>query len=223
MRGRVTTPLNLSRTSAAAVAFRASLPLKMTSSIRSPRRLLALCSPSTHVIASTTLLLPQPFGPTIAVTPWSKPNSARSGKLLNPAMCSLDSLIYFLVRRASPLRAPRRAHLRGPVAPRRSRGPRAYAPGLLNFSEGLRPCGLPHALTCGAPSPRAVRAGRARSRPAYLLVRGASPLRAPPRALVRGPVAPRRSRGPRAYAPGLLHLSEGLRPCGLPDALAIRS
>ena len=58
-----------SRTSAVAVGFRASLPLKITSSIRSPRRLLALCSPSTHVIASTTLLLPQPFGPTIAVTP----------------------------------------------------------------------------------------------------------------------------------------------------------
>src|SRR5690606_14822822 len=59
---------------------------KITSSMRSPRRLLALCSPSTHVSASTTLLLPHPFGPTIAVTPASKCNSARSGKLLKPAI-----------------------------------------------------------------------------------------------------------------------------------------
>ena len=41
----------------------------MTSSIFSPRRLLALCSPSTQVRASATLLLPQPLGPTMAVTP----------------------------------------------------------------------------------------------------------------------------------------------------------
>src|SRR5688500_5372478 len=80
-------PLRRSRTSAVAPGFRASLPLKMTSSIRSPRRLLALCSPSTHVMASATLLLPQPFGPTMAVTPWSKASSARSGNDLNPLMC----------------------------------------------------------------------------------------------------------------------------------------
>src|SRR5437773_2827182 len=56
----------------------------MRSSIRSPRRLLALCSPITQVIASATLLLPQPFGPTIAVTPLSKASSERSEKDLNP-------------------------------------------------------------------------------------------------------------------------------------------
>src|SRR5262249_34871665 len=64
-----------------------------TSCICSPRRLLALCSPSTHVMASTTLLLPQPFGPTMAVTPVSKASSERSGKLLNPASSSLLSRI----------------------------------------------------------------------------------------------------------------------------------
>src|SRR5205085_10359445 len=77
-------PLNRSRTSADAVGLRASLPLKRTSSIRSPRRLLALCSPITHVIASATLLLPQPFGPTMAVTPLSNASSERSEKDLKP-------------------------------------------------------------------------------------------------------------------------------------------
>src|SRR5437879_5833348 len=56
----------------------------MTSSMRSPRRLLALCSPITHVIASATLLLPHPLGPTIAVTPLSKASSERSENDLNP-------------------------------------------------------------------------------------------------------------------------------------------
>ena len=48
-RGAAATPLKRSRTSAAPVGFRASEPLKMTSSIFSPRRLFALCSPMTHV------------------------------------------------------------------------------------------------------------------------------------------------------------------------------
>jgi len=78
------TPDSISRTSAAAVAFRASLPLKITSSIWSPRRLLALCSPSTQTMASATLLLPQPFGPTMAVTPRSNASSDRSENDLKP-------------------------------------------------------------------------------------------------------------------------------------------
>src|SRR5207247_7760810 len=78
------TPVNRRRTSAAAVGFLASLPLKMTSSIRSPRRLLALCSPMTHVMASATLLLPHPLGPTIAVTPLSKASSDLSENDLKP-------------------------------------------------------------------------------------------------------------------------------------------
>src|SRR6185295_3351390 len=72
------------RTSAAAVGLRASLPLKMTSSILSPRRLFALCSPITQVIASATLLLPHPLGPTMAVTPLSKASSDRSENDLKP-------------------------------------------------------------------------------------------------------------------------------------------
>src|SRR5436190_2675221 len=77
-------PLNRSRTSAVAVGLRASLPLNRTSSIRSPRRLFALCSPMTQVIASATLLLPHPLGPTMAVTPLSKASSDLSEKDLNP-------------------------------------------------------------------------------------------------------------------------------------------
>src|SRR5690242_13060428 len=42
----------------------------------------------THVIASATLLLPQPLGPTIAVTPLSKASSERSEKDLNPEISS---------------------------------------------------------------------------------------------------------------------------------------
>jgi hypothetical protein len=58
-------------TSAIPIGARLRLPLKMTSSIFSPRRDLALCSPRTQAMASETLLLPQPLGPTIAVTPVS--------------------------------------------------------------------------------------------------------------------------------------------------------
>src|SRR2546427_8743072 len=41
----------------------------MTSFISAPRRCLTRCSPKTQAIASATLLLPQPFGPTMAVLP----------------------------------------------------------------------------------------------------------------------------------------------------------
>ena len=52
-----------------ASGWRDWLPAKMTSSIEVPRRLLALCSPRTQEIASEMLLLPQPLGPTMPVTP----------------------------------------------------------------------------------------------------------------------------------------------------------
>src|SRR5215204_1535525 len=81
------------RTSAAPVGLRASEPEKMTSSILSPRRLLALCSPSTHVSASATLLLPQPLGPTMAVTPRSNASSDRSEKDLKPEISNRSRCI----------------------------------------------------------------------------------------------------------------------------------
>src|SRR5262249_42015300 len=59
-------------------------PLKMTSAISPPRKLLALCSPSTQRTASTMLLLPLPLGPTMAVMPAAKSNWVLSAKLLKP-------------------------------------------------------------------------------------------------------------------------------------------
>ena len=50
-----------------------------------PRKSFELCSPKTQRIASATLLFPQPFGPTIAVTPLSNLISSLSAKDLNPA------------------------------------------------------------------------------------------------------------------------------------------
>src|SRR6201997_697688 len=59
-------------------------PLKMTSAISPPRRLLALCSPRIQRTASTMLLLPEPLGPTTAVMPSPKVKVVLSAKLLNP-------------------------------------------------------------------------------------------------------------------------------------------
>src|SRR5882757_855182 len=67
-------------------------PLKMTSAISPPRRLLALCSPSTQRTASTMLLLPLPLGPTTAVIPEEKSNCVLSAKLLNPTSSSRLSM-----------------------------------------------------------------------------------------------------------------------------------
>ena len=124
------TPVSLSFTSAAAVGLRASLPPKITSSIRSPRRLRALCSPSTHVMASTRLLLPQPLGPTMAVTPRSKASSDRSGKLLNPESSRRCSRI---LRNPlpdpggfAPADPPTRSLTGPPGSPLRSRGARPW-------------------------------------------------------------------------------------------------
>ena len=64
----------------------------MTSAISPPRRLLALCSPSTQRTASTMLLLPLPFGPTTAVIPVEKSNCVLSAKLLKPTNSSLLSM-----------------------------------------------------------------------------------------------------------------------------------
>ena len=56
-------------TSAMPMGGRLAVPLKMQSDMRSARSILWLCSPSTQEIASTTLDLPQPLGPTMQVIP----------------------------------------------------------------------------------------------------------------------------------------------------------
>src|SRR5579864_4323931 len=86
--------------------LRFSAPLKMTSSMVPPRRDLALCSPSTQVIASDRLLLPQPLGPTMAVTPPESSTVTGSTKDLKPEISS-DSTFSMAVssrphRSASP-------------------------------------------------------------------------------------------------------------------------
>ena len=74
----------VSVTSAKPTGLRLSVPLKITSAISSPRRALAEVSPSTQRMASTTLLLPQPFGPTMPVTPVANSKWVLSAKDLNP-------------------------------------------------------------------------------------------------------------------------------------------
>ena len=54
----------------------------MTSAISLPRRLLTLCSPSTHLMASTMFDLPEPLGPTTTVMPGGKLEPRLVGKAL---------------------------------------------------------------------------------------------------------------------------------------------
>jgi hypothetical protein len=77
---------NVSETSAKPAGPRLSDPAKITSSMARPRRCLADCSPMTQRIASTTLDLPQPFGPTIEVIGSGKLMTVLSTNDLNPQM-----------------------------------------------------------------------------------------------------------------------------------------
>jgi hypothetical protein len=70
-------------------ARRADEPWKITSSILAPRSRRARCSPSTQRTASDTLDLPQPFGPTMAVTPCSNVRYVGSANDLKPCNSSL--------------------------------------------------------------------------------------------------------------------------------------
>src|SRR5262245_50267755 len=56
----------------------------MTSSILPPRSALAPCSPNTQAIASTTLDLPEPLGPTTQVMPGSNFSVVAAAKDLKP-------------------------------------------------------------------------------------------------------------------------------------------
>src|SRR5207253_6867026 len=75
-------------TSATLRAGRPALPAKITSSISAPRSEVGRVSPITQRSASNRLDLPQPFGPTIAVSPGSTRNSVGSTKDLNPESLS---------------------------------------------------------------------------------------------------------------------------------------
>src|SRR3569623_1379653 len=74
----------VSVTSARPSGGRPAVPAKMTSSILPPRSALAPCSPSTQEIASTTLDLPDPLGPTTQVMPGSNRRLVAEAKDLKP-------------------------------------------------------------------------------------------------------------------------------------------
>src|SRR5690606_9052965 len=103
----------VSVTSARPSAGRPVVPAKMTSSILPPRRDFAPCSPRTQAMASTTLDLPEPLGPTTQVMPGSKRRVVAEAKDLNPFSVRL-------LRYNGQLRG---AALRGWVGPRVQGGP----------------------------------------------------------------------------------------------------
>ena len=74
----------VSVTSARPSGGRPAVPAKMTSSILPPRSALAPCSPSTQAMASTTLDLPEPLGPTTQVMPGSSRSVVADAKDLKP-------------------------------------------------------------------------------------------------------------------------------------------
>ena len=78
---------NVSVTSQKESDLRFSVPLKMTSCMLEPRMFFADCSPSTQRTASATLDLPQPFGPTMQVTPSSNVIVVLSANDLKPTSC----------------------------------------------------------------------------------------------------------------------------------------
>src|ERR1700674_5855595 len=93
-------------TSASPSGGRLVVPFKMQSAIRSARSDLWLCSPRTQEMASTTLDLPQPLGPTMQVVPVPlKVTVVRSQKDLKPAISTFRSL-----SKLSSLYPPPRQH-----------------------------------------------------------------------------------------------------------------
>src|SRR5712664_113965 len=80
-------------TSARPSGGRLVVPLKMQSAMRSARSDLWLCSPRTQEMASTTLDLPQPLGPTMQVVPEPlKVTTVRSQNDLKPTISTFRSL-----------------------------------------------------------------------------------------------------------------------------------
>src|SRR3954463_6177704 len=95
--GRAPSALSMvNDTSARPRGGRPAVPAKMTSSILPPRRDLAPCSPITHASASTTLDLPDPFGPTMQVMPGSSWSVVAEAKDLNPLRVRLFRYKVFL-------------------------------------------------------------------------------------------------------------------------------
>src|SRR5512139_1377581 len=80
-------------TSAMPARGRPSPPAKMRSSVFLARKAEKTCSPNTQRKPSATFDLPDPFGPTMAVTPVGKTNSVLVAKVLNPCISRCFSRI----------------------------------------------------------------------------------------------------------------------------------
>src|ERR1051326_5666856 len=100
--------MRVRETSAIPVGLRSRVPAKITSSMRTPRRLLADCSPSTQEMESAILDFPHPLGPTTAAMPSpGNLSSVRSQKDLKPRICSFLSLSNFLLLQERPRPHPK--------------------------------------------------------------------------------------------------------------------
>src|SRR5258708_23916835 len=109
--GRAPSLLSIVRvTSARPRAGRPDVPANTTSSILPPRSGFTPCSPITQENASTTLDLPEPFGPTMHVMPGSNFSVVADANDLNPRRVRL----FRYTRRIPPLAcrssAPYRDH-----------------------------------------------------------------------------------------------------------------
>ncbi len=83
----------MSSTEAVPTGFLVSEPLKITSDIESDLKFFAEDSPSTHLTASITFDLPQPFGPTTPTRLESRLIIVESTKDLKPDSFMEESLI----------------------------------------------------------------------------------------------------------------------------------
>src|SRR5260370_42328915 len=129
-------------TSARPSAGRPAVPAKTTSSILPPRSGLTPCSPITQENASTTLDLPDPFGPTTQVIPGSKRSEVAEANDLNPRKVRVFRYTRRLSSSAPDL-------LPGPVPGTVLACQAVLAPS----SPCPRPVGLRHALSCAGPTP----------------------------------------------------------------------
>src|SRR5580693_8968307 len=96
----------VSATSARPSGGREVVPAKTTSSILPPRRDLTPCSPMTQERASTTLDLPEPFGPTTQVIPGSRRSVVAEANDLKPRRVRDFRYTYPLLPRAYPAERP---------------------------------------------------------------------------------------------------------------------
>src|SRR5207245_11260590 len=122
------------------------VPAKMRSSAWRQRTLRTFCPPSAQRTASGRLDLPEPLGPTTAVTPLSKSSTVRGAKVLKPCSSSrlkyMASLLENTTRAAlAPVREHRR-HKHRPLYHFRCRSMARYQP----LRDSKTTCGVPRRI-----------------------------------------------------------------------------